>query len=369
MKTIVIAEAGDNHNGSILMAKELVDVAVEAGADYVKFQTFKSEEVISCYAPKAEYQKASTGNSESQLEMVKKLELTDEQQMEVFSYCQKKRIKVLSTPFDLPSLHFLTNVAQMPVLKIASGEITSGPLLLAAAQSGSSIILSTGMSTLGDIETALGVLAYGFLDVSGRMTRKDFYDAFCSAEGQAKLKEKVTLLHCTTEYPSPFSEANLHVLKTLRSAFGLPVGLSDHTSGISTALAAVALGAEVIEKHFTLDKNLPGPDHQASLEPNELCALVQGIREVELSLGKGIKVPTATEVKNREIARKSIVARCDIALGEEFSERNLTFKRPGTGISPIDYWSILGKKACKPFEKDEVIQLYGVQRPSSTGDI
>lgn len=357
MKTVIIAEAGDNHNGSVEMARELIDVAVEAGADYVKFQTFKSEEVISCYAPKADYQKLHTDQQESQLEMVQKLELTSEAQLELFAYGRKRGIGVLSTPFDLPSLYFLLQDACMDLLKIASGEIVSGPLLLEAARTGTPVILSTGMSTLGDIEAALGVLAFGYLGWSGRPTRERFYEAFCSAEGQMLLQERVTLLHCTTEYPSPFAAVNLRVMPTLQKAFNLPVGLSDHTQGISASLAAVALGAQVIEKHFTLSKTLPGPDHQASLEPDELQALVRGVREVELSLGRSVKIPAVVEVKNREIARKSLVARDSIQKGEVFTEANLTFKRPGNGISPLEYWDVLGKKAVRDFAKDEVICL------------
>ena len=354
-KVLIIAEAGDNHNGSVKMAKKLIDVAVEAGADIVKFQTFRSEEVISRFAPQAEYQVQNTGIIESQLDMVKKLELTAEEHVELVDYCKEKGIKFLSTPFDLPSIQLLVEELKIDMLKLPSGEITSGPLLLKAAQTGKPIILSTGMSTLAEIENALSVLAFGYLGWEENPSEEIFQQAYSSADGQRILKEKVRLLHCTTEYPAPFEDVNLQVMNTLRQAFGLPVGFSDHTQGIAVPIAAVGMGACIIEKHFTLDKNLPGPDHKASLEPDELKAMVQGIRQVEKAMGNAIKIPAMSEMKNKPIARKSLVARCNIKQGETFTAENLTFKRPGNGISPMKYWGKIGTVANCNYQEDENI--------------
>lgn len=353
-KTLIIAEAGDNHNGSVQMAKQLINVAVEAGADIVKFQTFNTEQVISQFAPKAEYQTKVTDIAESQLEMVKKLELNADEHLQLVAHCKEKGIAFLSTPFDVDSITLLVKQLHVPQLKIPSGEITSGPLLLKAAQTGKPIILSTGMATLSEIEQALGVLAFGYLNWQ-EPSQDLFQQAYCSAEGQSVLQEKVQLLHCTTEYPAPFHDINLCAMQTLRQAFGLPVGLSDHTQGIAVPLAAVALGASIIEKHFTLDKNLPGPDHQASLDPEELKAMVQGIRQVEQAMGHSIKIPAYSELKNKPIARKSLVACSMIKAGEQLTEQNITFKRPGTGISPMEYWSMLGQKATRDYQEDEEI--------------
>ena len=354
-RTLIVAEAGDNHNGSIKMAKELIDAAVEAEADIVKFQTFRSEEVISRFAPKAEYQTITTDSSESQLDMVKKLELSNDEHKQLVQYCRQKGIKFLSTPFDIPSIQFLVDELHVEMLKIPSGEITSGPLLLKAAQTNKKIILSTGMSTLAEVEQALGVLAFGYMHLQEKPAREIFQQAYCSSLGQAILKEKVQLLHCTTEYPAPSVDVNLAVMDTLRQAFGLPVGFSDHTQGIAVAIAAVALGACIIEKHFTLDKELPGPDHRASLDPQELKAMVQAIRQVEQAIGQSLKIPAPSEIKNKPIARKSLVARCAIFEGDIFTEANITFKRPGIGISPMEYWNIMGKKAKRLYLDDEVI--------------
>jgi len=354
-KTYIIAEAGINHNGSLEMAKQLVDVAVEAGADAVKFQTFKTENVISLYAPKAEYQKQTTDASESQLEMAKNLELNYSAFETLSVYCDKQKIHFLSTPFDLESLSFLVNKVKVKQLKLPSGEITNALLLLEAAQSGLPIIMSTGMSTLSEIETALSVLAFGYTSTRESPSIERFQKSYFSSEGQLALKEEVTLLHCTTEYPAPFDEVNLRAMDTLRSAFELKVGFSDHSQGISAPLAAVARDAVLIEKHFTLDRNLIGPDHRASLEPGELKSMVEGIREVERSLGQSLKLPSPSEIKNKPIARKSLVANCEISKGESFSVSNLTVKRPGTGISPMHYWEWLGRRAERDFNKDELI--------------
>ena len=352
----IIAEAGVNHNGSIEMAKKLIDVAADAdaGADAVKFQTFKAEKVISKHAPKAVYQKKTTAEAESQLEMVKKLELDEKAHRDLIRHCKKRKIEFLSTPFDYDSIDLLVRL-KLSRLKIPSGEITNGPYLLHIARTEKPVILSTGMSTLGEIETALGVLAFGYVTPKARPSLKAFQDAFCSEQGKQALEEKVTLLHCTTEYPAPFDEVNLRAMKTMRIAFGLPVGLSDHTPGIAVPIAAVALGASVIEKHFTLDRNLPGPDHKASLEPDELKAMVMAIRNVEAAMGRGRKVPTFSEIKNRDIARKSLVAAKPICKGEAFSAANIATKRPGNGISPMQYWELIVEKAKIDYEIDEAI--------------
>jgi len=354
-KVYIIAEAGVNHNGSLELAKQLVDVAVESGADAVKFQTFKAEKVVSRFAPKAEYQTLVTQALESQLEMIKRLELDEQNHKILMDYCDQRNIQFLSTPFDLESVDFLSQILKLSQLKLPSGEITNAPLLLRAAQTLKPIILSTGMSTLGEVETALGVLAFGYTQTDELPSITSFQSAFRSDMGQKALKEKVTLLHCVTEYPTPFDEVNLKAMDTLKAAFGLTVGFSDHTLGIAIAIAAVARGAMVIEKHFTLDRNLPGPDHQASLEPDELKTMVQSIRQVEMALGSGLKVPAPSELKNQSVARKSLVAENDICIGSIFTDENLTAKRPGTGISPMYYWEYLGQQSTKDYKQDEMI--------------
>jgi N-acetylneuraminate synthase len=353
--TFVIAEAGVNHNGSLDRALAMVDVAANAGADAVKFQTFQSEAVISRYAAKAEYQIRNTGNSESMLEMEKKLELNLSAHKQLLQRCETRNIQYLSTPFDLPSVDMLVNDLKVSWIKIASGEITNAPLLLRVAQSGLPIILSTGMCLMGDIEDALGVLAFGYLPSGEIPTIPGFRRAFLSGEGQKQLQKNVTLLHCTTEYPSPFEDVNLLAIETLARAFGLPVGLSDHTIGYSVPIAAVARGACIIEKHFTLDRSLPGPDHIASLEPQELTFMIVAIREVESALGQARKLVAGSEEKNLEIARKSLVAATPIHAGERFTSENLTSKRPGSGISPIHYWELLGSCATRDYDSDELI--------------
>jgi len=353
----IIAEAGVNHNGNREMAFRLIDAAVEAGADAVKFQTFKAENVVTKNADKAEYQKQTTNRTETQLEMVKKLELPFGLHYELISYCQEKRIDFLSTAFDIESISFLVNKLELTTLKIPSGEITNGPLLLAYAKTGCDLILSTGMSTLGEIEEALGVLAFGQLNhKSSEPSRNAFQQAYISSAGKKLLKEKVTLLHCTTEYPALPSDINLNAMQTIKNAFGLKTGYSDHSEGIVIPIAAVAIGATVIEKHFTLDKTLPGPDHKASLEPEELKVMVKAIRTVELSLGNKQKGPMLSELKNRSIARKSLVALENISQGEKFTEENITTKRPGDGISPMHYWDMVGKVAKIDVLQDCVIK-------------
>jgi N-acetylneuraminate synthase len=355
--TFIIAEAGVNHNGDISLAKQLIDIAANAGADAVKFQTFQAEKVVSRNAPKAQYQTQTTGTTESQFEMIRKLELSDLDHEVLISHAQSRRIEFLSTPFDLPSLHLLTHNFGLKTIKIPSGEITNAPFLLEIARCAEQVILSTGMSTLAEVEAALGVLAFGFTTDKAIPQRGDFEQAFASDQGQQELRDRVTLLHCTTEYPAPFGEVNLRAMDTLASAFGLAVGYSDHTPGIHVSLAAVARGARIIEKHFTSDRTLPGPDHQASLEPQELNQLVRQIREIEQALGDGIKRPTASEWKNREVARKSLVASSAIKAGEVFTEENLTCKRPGTGVSPFTYWQTIGQVATRSYDMDETLDV------------
>jgi N-acetylneuraminate synthase len=354
MRVTIIAEAGVNHNGDLNLAKRLIDVAAEAGADAVKFQTFRAEQLVSRNAPKAEYQTRTTDQAESQLEMIRKLELTEADHEVLIAHAQARGIAFLSSPFDVPSLRLLTKRFGLRTIKIPSGEITNAPFLLAVARAAQRVIISTGMSTLADIETALGVMAFGFTaPVTGTPRLGDFEHAFASEPGQQGLRERVTLLHCTTEYPAPIAEVNLRAMDTMAAAFGLPVGYSDHTPGIHISLAAVARGAQVVEKHFTLDRTLPGPDHKASLVPDELRQLVRQTREIQQALGDGIKRPTSSEWKNRDVARKSLVAAKAIQAGEAFTEENLACKRPGTGVSPSSYWQTLGEVATRSYAADE----------------
>ena len=331
-KTFIIAEAGVNHNGSLDIALQMVDAAVEAGADAVKFQTFKANKIITVNAPKADYQKQTTGTAGSQLEMVRKLELDEAAHIELYQHCRKKSITFLSTPFDLESIDLLNSLG-LQIFKIPSGEITNLPYLRKLGALNKRLILSTGMSNLGEVEAALEVLT----------------------ESGTPL-EQITVLHCNTEYPTPFEDVNLKAMLTMKAAFpGMQVGYSDHTPGIEVAIVAVALGARVIEKHFTLDKNLPGPDHRASLEPSELSGMITSIRHIEKALGNGTKKPSHSEIKNRPIARKSIVAALTIKKGDLLTERNITTKRPGNGISPMRWDEILGTKAIKDYQPDDLI--------------
>jgi len=354
-KIFIIAEAGVNHNGSVDMAKKLVEVAAKAGADAVKFQTFKAEKIASIEARKAEYQEKTTDAAESHLDMLKRLELDKAAHRELFDYCVKKGIEFISTPFDLESVDLLVELG-VTRLKIPSGEITNGPLLLKVASTGLPLIVSTGMAFFREIEAALGVLAFGMLGAEGEPSVSAFEEAYASEQGQTLLSERVVLLHCTTAYPAPLEDVNLRAMDALKIAFGVPVGYSDHTMGISVAVAAAARGAAVIEKHFTLDKNLPGPDHKASIEPHELVAMIRAVREVETALGSGRKVPVLSELKNRAVARKSLVAARPIKNGERFTEENLAVKRPGTGVSPMLYWAYLGRTANRDFSEDQVIE-------------
>ncbi len=330
----IIAEAGVNHNGSIEIAKQLIDVAHSAGVDAVKFQTFKAESLVSKTAQKAAYQKASTNNEESQFDMfdmIKKLELDVHTHKELIRYCKKKGIIFLSTPFDHDSIDLLHSL-ELQIFKIPSGEITNLPYLKHIGSYNKQIVLSTGMANLGEIEAALTVLIH-----SGTK------------------KENITILHANTEYPTPMEDVNLNAMLTIGSAFKTNFGYSDHTLGIEIPIAAVALGATIIEKHFTLDRNMVGPDHKASLEPDELRKMVQSIRNIELALGNGIKKPSNSETKNIIVARKSIVAKKDIKMGEVLSEDNLAIKRPGNGISPMNWEEIIGSKAKRDYAPEDLI--------------
>lgn len=356
MGVYIIAEAGVNHNGSLDVARRLIDVAAEAGADAVKFQTFKADNLVSRAARKADYQQRTTDAEESQFEMIRRLELSESDHALLKRHCETAGIEFLSTPFDLDSLNFLNGPMALPRLKLPSGEITNAPFLVEVARTGKPVILSTGMSTLIEVEQALGVLAFGYLHPGGAPDVEAFGHAFASDAGRAALRSKVVLLHCTTEYPAPLDEINLRAMDTLRDVFGLPVGYSDHTAGIAVPIAAAARGACVLEKHFTLDRSLPGPDHAASLEPRELAAMVESVRQVERALGSPEKAPTASELKNRAVARKSLVAARPIRKGEPFTLANLAVKRPGDGLSPFQYWDRLGSIADRDYAEDQAIQ-------------
>ena len=355
-KAFIIAEAGVNHNGSIELARELVDAAISAGADAVKFQSFIASAIVTANASKAEYQIANTGSSESQLKMLQSLELSQQQQREVYEYCQSRGIQFLSTPFDSASLKFLTKNLGLKTIKIGSGELTNAPFLLEVAQSADKIILSTGMSTIDEVSEALGVIAFGMTtqkDIAP--TRTSMTAAFESPQGKKAISERVTLLHCTTDYPTKPVDVNLNAMLTLGDKFNCQIGFSDHSVGVHLAVAAVAMGATIIEKHLTTSRALPGPDHQASLEPSEFKMLVSQIRELEVALGSGEKVPTEVEVQNKKIARRSIVAARQIKIGEVFTKDNIMIKRPGTGRSPIEYWSLLNTKATRDIAENEII--------------
>jgi len=333
-RTIIIAEAGVNHNGDVNLAKKLIDASVSAGVDYVKFQTFKASKLVSKDAQKAAYQKVNMQDSDnSQLSMLKKLELTNEMHDEIINYCSVKGIKFLSTPFDLESIILLKSKG-IEIGKIPSGEITNFPFLRAMAQAFPYIIISTGMANLYEIGEALNVLyKYG------------------------TKRENVTVLHCNTEYPTPMYDVNLLAMHTIGKEFDVKFGYSDHTLGIEVPIAAVALGATIIEKHFTLDKKMEGPDHIASLEPTELSNMVLAIRNIDIALGNSSKVASNSEIANKDIVRKSIVAKIGIKSGEIFSENNLTSKRPGSGISPMEWDNVIGRVASRDFDEDEIISL------------
>ena len=346
-RVLIIAEAGVNHNGSIEIAKQMVDKAVDAGVDIIKFQTFKSEKLVSKAARQAEYQQRKIGKQgEGQLEMLKKLELSQQDHEELIAYCNKKGIRFFSTAFDMESIDYLHSL-NMGLWKIPSGEITNYPYLRKIASYGEPIILSTGMCELSDIKAAVNVI-------------NEFWSKANSQQPTANSQQPtadITILHCNTEYPTPYQDVNLKAMLEIAETFKVKFGYSDHTQGIEVPIAAVALGASVIEKHFTLDKTMEGPDHKASLEPEELKAMVQAIRHIEQALGTGHKTISESERKNIEIARKSIVAACPIKAGELLTEDNLTVKRPGSGISPMRWNEVVGTFAVKDFEEEEPIVL------------
>lgn len=351
--TYVIAEAGVNHNGSLELAYRLIDAAVDAGVDAVKFQSFKADRLVTRSAPKAEYQVRTSGGGESQYEMIRRLELDEDAHQALIEYCASRGMTFLSTPFDRESLDLLAHRFGMRTIKLSSGDLTNAPFLLEVARVAEQVILSSGMASLGDVEAALGVLAFGFVECENTApSRAAFASTLWSEAGLAAVRSRVTLLHCTTEYPAPVDEVNLRAMDTMAAAFGIRCGYSDHTQGIHVPIAAVARGATLIEKHFTLDRSMPGPDHQASLEPNELAAMVLAIRDIERALGDGIKRPTASESKNRDIARKSLVARDAILAGDPLV---LGCKRPGSGISPFEFWRYEGRPARRDYALDELI--------------
>ncbi|MCW8896096.1 N-acetylneuraminate synthase [Sulfurimonas sp.] len=332
MSVFIIAEAGVNHNGSIELAKKLIDAAVEAGADAVKFQTFKTENLVSKNAQKAQYQKKNMNDKDdSQFNMLKKLELDVETHHELISYCKSKNIMFLSTPFDHDSIDMLDDLG-LEIFKIPSGEITNLPYLRHIGKLNKKVILSTGMADIGEIEDALDVLV-----------------------GEGTKKENITVLHANTMYPTPMEDVNLKAMVTIGNTFDIAFGYSDHTLGIEVPVAAVAIGASCVEKHFTLDCTMQGPDHKASLEPDELQAMVKAIRNIELALGSSVKKPSESEKPNIKIARKSIVANCEIKKGEIFTEKNLGIKRPGNGISPMRWDEVIGTSAMKDYSEDDLI--------------
>lgn len=328
---IIIAEAGVNHNGSFELAKKMVDAAKEAGVDYVKFQTFNPKKLVSKYAEKAEYQKETTGSDETQLQMLQKLTLTEDNFLSLRDYCKEVGVGFISTPFDLDNIAFLETF-DMDFWKVPSGEVTNLPYLEAIARTKRKVVMSTGMCDMNEIQDAMEVL-------------------------EKNGTTEITLLHCNTQYPTPYEHVNLSAMNSIKDAMHKEVGYSDHTQGIEVPIAAVAMGATVIEKHFTLDKNMEGPDHKASLDPTELKQMVRAIRNIEKAIGNGLKEPSSSELANKAVARKSIVASRDIEQGEVLSEENLTTKRPGTGISPMKWYEVIGKVASRDFSEDEMIEL------------
>jgi N,N'-diacetyllegionaminate synthase len=330
---LIIAEAGVNHNGDMVLAKQLIDTAADAGADLVKFQTFSADRLVTLQAKKADYQFVTTGSAETQHQMLSRLELTADMHNELIAHCATRNIEFFSTGFDIESVNFLISLG-INYLKIPSGEITNLPYLRHIGKFGKHVIVSTGMATLGDIEAAIDVL-----------------------EQAGTSRSLITVLHCTTEYPTPMEEVNLSAMQSIQAAFGVAIGYSDHTAGIEASIAAAALGATVIEKHFTLDKNLLGPDHKASLEPDDLKSMIEAIRNIEIALGDGIKRLTSSESRNKLVARKSLVASKFIKASEVFSAENITTKRPGTGMSPMTWDTVIGRKAVRDFAVDELIEL------------
>ena len=358
-KIKIIAEAGVNHNGDISIARDLVDIAYEAGADIVKFQTFKANNLVTSDAKMAKYQQINTGKSESQLDMLKRLELKYEDHHELKEYALKLGIEFLSTAFDSHSLNFLVQEIGLHRLKIPSGDITNGPLILEHAWTKLPIILSTGMSDLDEIQQALKVICYGYMTEKNRINQIDFNkieELYSSEAGREIIKQKVTILHCNTEYPTPLKDVNLASMDVIQNKFNTCVGYSNHTLGIDASLYAAARGASVIEKHFTVSRNMNGPDHLASIESKELTSMVKKIREIELIIGEQKKSPSVSEIQNKVIARKSIIASRNIKKGSIIKPIDLIIKRPGSGLSPMKYWKLLGTTAKKDYKKEEIFE-------------
>jgi N-acetylneuraminate synthase len=352
-RCFVVAEAGVNHNGSLDLALRLLEAAKRAGANAVKFQTFRADALASRAAPKATYQIETTGANQSQWEMLKRLELDDGAHRALRARAERSQIEFMSAPFDEAALEYLVALG-VRRLKLPSGELTNGPLLLRAARTGLPLIVSTGMATLAEVDAAMGVLAFGVSAPAGAIpSRAAFAAALADPVASVVLRERVTLLHCTTQYPAPPESANLRAMETLRRRFGVAVGYSDHTDGIAISVAAAALGASVIEKHLTLDRNMPGPDHRASLDPESFAAMVAGIRQAEAALGDGVKAPHVSEVANIAVARKSLVAARAIPAGKPIEPADLIAKRPGDGTSPMEYWGMMGWISPRHYVEDE----------------
>ncbi len=354
--TYIIAEAGVNHNGDLSLAKELIDIAADAGADAVKFQTFTAEKVISTIAKQAEYQAKNTGITESQLEMVKKLELPQSDFKKLYEYSKDKNITFLSTAFDPENMNFLVRECNIPLIKIPSGELTNAHYLFDVAKYKLPLVISTGMANLHEIEQALAVLSYGWVHKNPPTSLQQCLDFYTTATGHSTLDGNIIILQCVTEYPAPYKDTNLNSMQTIAEKFGCPVGLSDHSLGIHIPIAAVAMGACVIEKHFTIDKNLPGPDHKASIDAEELKNMVKYIKDVEDAMGDGQKVPQTSEIKNIPIARRSIVAAGDLTQGTIYTNENIACKRPGNGVSAMLYWDYLGKECLSDINKDNLVK-------------
>jgi len=356
MSVKIIAEAGVNHNGSLELASRLVEKAASAGADVVKFQTFKADLVATASAQKAQYQQRNLGGDDSQLEMLRKLELKREWHYELKAQCESLGVEFMSTPFDRESLEFLVRQLGVSTLKIPSGELTNGPLLLEFARSGCDLILSTGMATANEVKQALSLIGWGIVEPKkSPRGRADFLEAWDDKNIRQCVQAKVTVLHCTSQYPAPPETVNLRAMDSLSREFGLAVGYSDHTAGIAVPIAAVARGASIIEKHFTLDKTLEGPDHLASLEPKELQSMIEGIRIVERSLGDGVKVPHDCERDTANVARRSLIAAKDIVAGQAMTSECVVARRPGIGVSPMDYWDVIGTVAEQDYSKGELL--------------
>lgn len=351
----IIAEVGVNHNGSLDTALRLIDGAADAGADIAKFQSFSAASLVTSGLQKAAYQIRQTGAAENQYEMLKALELDFDAHLKIIKHCQDRGIGFLSTPFDLDSLSMLVDSLGQSRIKVGSGDLTNAPHLLDIARRNCVVILSTGMATLAEVEAALGVLAFGYTGRKTSANCEEFTRAFSSNEGKAALQEKVTVLHCTTEYPAPLASINLRAMDTLAERFGLPTGFSDHSEGDTAAIAAAARGAVIIEKHLTLDRGMVGPDHIASMEPTAFADMVRAVREVEICLGRRDKKPEPAEIANISAARKFLVAKAPIAKGDVFSESNLTTKRAGGGITALSYFDWLGRKASRDFDVDEIV--------------